>query len=146
MNGTPPSVLSRVVTMLTAAHRQEPLYEKIKGNVITSELLSDPNVDVQHELHGSRVILCTLSMLAHPVLIRSGITRLVPIETVLVDEASQIEIHDYIPILNKFHYSIRKLAFVGDDFVVVVLLIIVEIYHAMNIEYADCRAVNETHL
>lgn len=109
------SVLSPVVTILTAPHRQEPLYEKIKGNIITSELLSDPNVDVQHELHGSRVILCTLSMLAHSVLIRSGVTRLVPVETVIVDEASQIEIHDYIPILNKFHYSIRKLAFVGDD-------------------------------
>lgn len=108
------SVRSLAFTILTAAHRHEPLYEKIKSNIITLEFLSDLNVDVQRELHGSRVILCTLSMLVHPSLMRSGTTRSVPVETILVDEASQIEVHDYLPILNRFHYSIRKLAFIGD--------------------------------
>lgn len=66
-------------------------------------------------LAGSSVILCTLSMLSHPALIQSGITRLIPLENVLVDEASQIEIGDYLPLLDKFYRDIRKLAFIGDD-------------------------------
>lgn len=64
---------------------------------------------------GSRVILCTLSMLSHPMLMRTGITRLVPLEVVLVDEASQIEIGDFLPMLSKFGSDIQKLAFIGDD-------------------------------
>lgn len=63
----------------------------------------------------TRVILCTLSMLSNPQMLRAGVTRLVPLETVLVDEASQIEIHDYLPMLDKFHHSVRKLALIGDD-------------------------------
>ena len=46
---------------------------------------------------------------------QAGITRLVPLETVLVDEASQIEIGDYLPMLSRFGQDIRKLAFIGDD-------------------------------
>ena len=66
-------------------------------------------------LLGSRVILCTLSMLATYRLMSTGFTRLVPVETVIVDEASQIELGDYLPLLSRFGRGIEKLVFVGDD-------------------------------
>ncbi|TCD70197.1 hypothetical protein EIP91_004377 [Steccherinum ochraceum] len=93
----------------------EHLYEKIRRNVIVSTMLSDNAVAIDRLLLGSRVILCTLSMLCHPMLMRTGVTRLVPLEVVLVDEASQIEIGDFLPMLHKFGRDIRKLAFIGDQ-------------------------------
>lgn len=42
-------------------------------------------------------------------------TSKVPIKTLVIDEASQIEIGDYIPVLTKFNGSLRKLCFIGDD-------------------------------
>jgi superfamily I DNA and/or RNA helicase len=44
----------------------------------------------------------------------SSFLHAVPIKTLVVDEASQINIGDYIPILNQ-HKSILKLVFIGDD-------------------------------
>ena len=41
--------------------------------------------------------------------------RLVPPQTVIFDEASQIEIGDYFPILTNFCSTLRKLVFIGDD-------------------------------
>ena len=60
-------------------------------------------------------MLCTISMLSHPNLESTGFTRLVPLDTVIIDEASQIEIADYLPLFSKFGKTIRKLVFVGDD-------------------------------
>jgi superfamily I DNA and/or RNA helicase len=58
-------------------------------------------------------MLCTLSMLSNDRL--DDFTRLVPVDTVIVDEASQIEVGDYFPMLFRFQNSIRKLVFIGDD-------------------------------
>ncbi|KAI0956190.1 hypothetical protein AcV7_006651 [Taiwanofungus camphoratus] len=93
----------------------EHLYESIETNVIRSDEFADNLVGTSRLLLGSRVILCTLSMLSHPRLMASGFSRLVPIKTVIVDEASQIELGDYLPLLSKFGKNIRKLAFIGDN-------------------------------
>jgi hypothetical protein len=45
----------------------------------------------------------------------SFFTRLVPVEIVVVDEASQIEIGDYLPMLSLFQTTLQKLVFIGDD-------------------------------
>lgn len=95
--------------------RHEHLYESIETNVIRSDEFADNLVGTSRLLLGSRVILCTLSMLSHPRLMASGFSRLVPIKTVIVDEASQIELGDYLPLLSKFGKNIRKLAFIGDN-------------------------------
>jgi len=42
-------------------------------------------------------------------------TSVAPVETVIVDEASQIEVGDYFPMLSRYQQSIRKLVFIGDD-------------------------------
>ena len=52
-------------------------------------------------------------MLSNPRI--SEIARQVPVETVVVDEASQIEVGEYIPMLYTFQRTLRKLVFIGDD-------------------------------
>ena len=93
--------------------RHEHLYEKIEENIIRSDDFIDDVVSTERRLGDSRVILCTLSVLSHHRL--PVFTRLVPIEVVIVDEASQIEIADYIPMLHLYERTIRKLVFIGDD-------------------------------
>jgi superfamily I DNA and/or RNA helicase len=66
------------------------------------------------QLEGCKIILCTLSLLANSRLRDKGYMRIVPIDTVVVDEASQIEIGNYIPLLSNYS-SIRKICFFGDD-------------------------------
>ncbi|KZP07663.1 hypothetical protein FIBSPDRAFT_677479, partial [Athelia psychrophila] len=39
----------------------------------------------------------------------------VPVECIIVDEASQIEIGQYLPMLSRFETSLKKLVFIGDD-------------------------------
>ena len=46
---------------------------------------------------------------------RYGFTAIVPVQTVIVDEASQIEVGDYLPVLGKYKQSLRKIVFIGDD-------------------------------
>ena len=53
-------------------------------------------------------------MLSSPSIKRCGITRCVPIKTLVVDEASQIEVGDYFSVFYSYD-SIRKMCFIGDD-------------------------------
>lgn len=93
--------------------RHEHLYDKISKNLIRSdEFVEDPLV-MERKLAGSHVILCTLSALSNSRL--NEISRLVPVSTVIVDEASQIELSSYFPMLSRFRSTLRKLVFVGDD-------------------------------
>ena len=46
---------------------------------------------------------------------RQGFTTIVPVQTVIVDEASQIEVGNYLSLLGKYKGSLRKLVFIGDD-------------------------------
>lgn len=89
------------------------MYEKIESNLIRSDELVEDAVATERQLQGSRVVICTLSILSNDMI--STITRQVPLQTVIFDEASQIEIGDYIPMLLRYHSSLRKLAFIGDD-------------------------------
>lgn len=60
-------------------------------------------------------MLCTISMLSTERLMDCGFTTIVPVQTVIIDEASQIEVGDYLPILAKYKSSLRKMVFIGDD-------------------------------
>ena len=64
---------------------------------------------------GPRVILCTLSMLSAGMIMDCGITELVPVQTVIIDEASQTEVGDYLPVLARYKTFLRKMVFIGDD-------------------------------
>ena len=94
--------------------RHEHLYRGISNLMIRSDELTSRGFNASATLQRSQVILCTLSMLSSIALKRSGILRVVPIKTMVVDEASQIEIGDYIAVFTE-HKSIRKVCFIGDD-------------------------------
>jgi AAA domain len=89
------------------------LYESIRRNVIESSIFPSDVVSANRLLLGCRVILCTLSMLSNHKI--SHFTRLVPVDIVVVDEASQIEIGDYLPMLSLYQVTLQKLVFIGDD-------------------------------
>ena len=60
-------------------------------------------------------MLCTISMLSTSMLTRFGFTKIVPVQTMIIDEASQIEVGGYLPILAKYQTTLRKMIFIGDD-------------------------------
>ncbi|KAJ2920781.1 hypothetical protein H1R20_g16312, partial [Candolleomyces eurysporus] len=37
------------------------------------------------------------------------------IETLVIDEASQIDVGDYLPVINRYQHTLQKLVFIGDD-------------------------------
>ncbi|KAG1840498.1 AAA domain-containing protein [Suillus subalutaceus] len=75
--------------------------------------------DFHHDWHEDlyqsleHFILCTLSTLSNPNI--DTITRIVSVQTVIFDEASQIEVGDYVPLLQHFQNSLKKMVFIGDD-------------------------------
>jgi regulator of nonsense transcripts 1 len=93
-------------------YRHEHLYSKISNNVIRSDNYFSSK-RLQQELEGIPVILCTLSMLSNPRLL--SMSRTNPVTTLVIDEASQIEVGDYIAVFTSYVSSLRKLCFIGDD-------------------------------
>jgi hypothetical protein len=93
--------------------RHEHLYHKLPNYVIRSNEFSSPSV--QRELQQCEVILCTLSMLSNVRILEKGFTDAVPINTLVVDEASQIEVGDYTNVFSTFKSTLRKMCFIGDD-------------------------------
>ncbi|KAM5535941.1 hypothetical protein V8D89_010381 [Ganoderma adspersum] len=88
----------------------EHIYGKIKKNLIQSYEFRTARRD--KSLQQIPVFLCTLSMLSHPKI--DIFTTLNPINTLVIDEASQIAIGDYIPPLLNFP-TITKICMIGDD-------------------------------
>jgi len=92
----------------------EHLYKKIEKNIIRSDGLPKSGA-LQKVLQGSQVILCTLSMISNTKLQDFGFTQAVPVINVVIDEASQIEVGQYVPLIKTFGNTLRKLCFIGDD-------------------------------
>ena len=87
-------------------------HEHIYGNIMKNVILSRDFRKARREVEGVPVILCTLSMLAHSRI--DMFTKANPVHTLVVDEASQIGIGDYLaPLLN--FPSISKICMIGDD-------------------------------
>lgn len=70
-------------------------------------------VDASRLLLDCKVILCTLSMFSNPAI--NEFLRVRPVEMMILDEASQIECGNYLPIFHLFHSTLAKLVFIGDD-------------------------------
>ena len=80
--------------------------------------------------HDTTVVLCTLSMLSNPKLLQCGLFDLLPIKSLVIDEASQIDVFEFmvIPVLalwaisdtlnqhlfHKFSKELTKVCFFGD--------------------------------
>lgn len=91
----------------------EHLYQKIDERLIRSDMYPETRLEAERMLGGARVMLCTLSTLS--VNRVKPITHVVPLHTVLVDEASQIEVGDFVPMLYQYNKTLQKLVFIGDD-------------------------------
>ncbi|KAG2074300.1 P-loop containing nucleoside triphosphate hydrolase protein [Suillus decipiens] len=97
----------------------EHLYERLEHCFIRSDMLGGGPVAIERLLIDTytntktRIILCTLSMLSNPRI--DKIALQVPVETVIFDEASQIEVGDYLPLLQRFQPTLQKMVFIGDD-------------------------------
>lgn len=94
--------------------RHEHLYQKIDENVIRSDQFDNSQLVASRQLGGFRVILCTLSMLSHRK-VESTYTSVVPVETIIVDEASQINVGDFLSVFHNFRWTLKKVVFIGDD-------------------------------
>jgi len=93
----------------------EHLYERIQENVLVSSNFTKGVVQTEQLLAGRRVVLCTMSMLSNARIRSTGITQIVPIEVLIVDEASQIEVGDYLAPVHMFAKTLKRVIFVGDD-------------------------------
>lgn len=78
--------------------RHEDLYEEIVHNLIRSDdLFTNGDKALTERLFlGCRVVLCTLSMLSNPGLDNIGLFPLIPVNRLVVDEASQICVSEYM--------------------------------------------------
>lgn len=91
--------------------RHEHLYHKVQKNIISSDTFHIGST--KSNLKDCQVILCTLSMLSSRNI--SKFTRQIPLKILVVDEASQIEVGNYVSTFSEFKDSLRKLCFIGDD-------------------------------
>ncbi|KAG5634292.1 hypothetical protein H0H81_002519 [Sphagnurus paluster] len=94
----------------------EHIYTEIQQRVLRSDDFSGmkDNMGASSLIQGSHIILSTLSMLSNPGLDKAGVFREVPVEQLVIDEASQIKIEDFLPIFHKFRKTLQKVCFFGD--------------------------------
>ncbi|KAI0090550.1 P-loop containing nucleoside triphosphate hydrolase protein [Irpex rosettiformis] len=93
----------------------EHLYVEIQENLIRADDLSQfkDAYETERSLLGSRIILCTLSTLSNPVLNSCHMFKNMPVEKLVVDEASQINVFEYMHLFHKFE-DLEKVCFFGD--------------------------------
>ncbi|CAL1711902.1 unnamed protein product [Somion occarium] len=91
----------------------EDLYARVANHLIRSDDLFSDSVTFERRFNGSRVVLCTLSMLSNPALDEIGVFDLIPVDRLVVDEASQVDTFDFMHLFHKFK-RLRKVCFFGD--------------------------------
>ncbi|KAJ3710028.1 P-loop containing nucleoside triphosphate hydrolase protein [Lentinula raphanica] len=93
----------------------EHIYETIPGNcLIRSDELPKEPLAMSRLLGGSKVILSTLGLLSNAALKNSGVFNIVPLERLVIDEASQINVFEYMTIFHNFRQCLGKVCFFGD--------------------------------
>ncbi|KAI6038717.1 hypothetical protein EDC04DRAFT_2603755 [Pisolithus marmoratus] len=65
------------------------------------------------QLRGARVILCTLGMLSNNLI--APFLDVNPVDILIFDEGSQIEVGNYLPVFHRFKYTLMKVVFIGDN-------------------------------
>lgn len=77
-------------------YRHEHHYIDVSDHLIQSDKLSDGPREAKDLMGKPKIILCTLSMLSSPSMDLVGIFKLVPVERLIVDEASQIDTFEFM--------------------------------------------------
>jgi len=91
--------------------RHEHIYQKVANNIILSDEFKTSFNSAN--LKGVDVILSTLSMVTNKQM--KHLVKEVPLTTLIVDEASQIQIGDYVSVFHQYATTLRKMCFIGDD-------------------------------
>jgi hypothetical protein len=76
--------------------RHEHIYEMIQEKLIRSDELPDNPGALERSLGGTCIMLSTLSMLSNPALDVKGVFEIVPVVQLVIDEASQINLFDFM--------------------------------------------------
>ncbi|PIL32978.1 hypothetical protein GSI_05096 [Ganoderma sinense ZZ0214-1] len=89
-------------------------YVDISDHLIQSDKLSHKNTNLDALFGKQMIVLCTLSMLSHPSEAMNRVFQLVPVERLIVDEASQIDTFEFMHIFHRFSKSLSKVCMFGD--------------------------------
>jgi len=89
----------------------EELYDEVKGVIIRSDELINC-VSPEEMFDGITLVLSTLSMLSNPML--DYLFRLIPVRSLVVDEASQVDVLEFMHLFFKFSRVLEKVCFFGD--------------------------------
>ncbi|KAI0749051.1 P-loop containing nucleoside triphosphate hydrolase protein [Fomes fomentarius] len=89
----------------------EHLYERIRHRLIRSDKLVTDPVVVEREIGGATIILCTVAMMSNPAL--DAVFHLIPVERLIVDEASQIDSFEFMHLFHKSR-RLKKVCMFGD--------------------------------
>ncbi|KAG8908762.1 hypothetical protein FRB99_003000 [Tulasnella sp. 403] len=92
----------------------EAIYVKLKPYMISSKQFRDVFKEGQKALSGVKVILSTINMLYNPLLEMNKVFETIPLERLIIDEASQIFVGDYLPLFFKFRDTLKKVCWFGD--------------------------------
>ncbi|KAG6326048.1 hypothetical protein ID866_13041, partial [Astraeus odoratus] len=90
----------------------EHLYERLEHCLLVSDVFSKTMIEATTQLGDARVILCTLSMLSNDNI--APYVQVNPVDILIFDEGSQIEIGDYVPVLHRYAHTLTKMVFIGD--------------------------------
>ncbi|KAK0482994.1 P-loop containing nucleoside triphosphate hydrolase protein [Armillaria luteobubalina] len=92
----------------------EHLYTNIKDKLLRGDLLPETRKGLERRIGESTIILSTLSMVSNGLLDKNGMFDVVPPTTLVVDEASQINVFEYMHVFVKFKDVMKKVCFFGD--------------------------------
>ena len=82
--------------LVLTPYRHEKLYEEIVDKVICSNKLPDEAASML--FRGATVVLCTLGMLSNSALVNCGLFDLLTMKSLVIDEASQIDVFEFMVI------------------------------------------------
>ena len=74
------------------------MYTEIEDMVIRSDGLPQSPKEVSIKFCDTTLVLCTRSMLSNPRLDESHLLDIIPVRTLVVDEASQIDVFEFMVI------------------------------------------------
>ena len=75
------------------------MYEELNDLVIRSDKLKDASESgIRQMFIGVTLVLSTLSMLSNPMLNDKGLFKLIPVRSLIIDEASQIDVFEFMVI------------------------------------------------
>lgn len=81
---------------IALSNRHEHIYEKVEEHLLRPDEFPTNLGAMERVIGGSPIILCTLSMLSNPILKTRWLYELVPMERLVVDEASQIDVGEFM--------------------------------------------------